>query len=163
MISFAPFAVVAPLIGPFIDRAPGGRRLIIQLTAIGRALLFFMMIFHLDDLLAVPAVVRRAGPAEDLQRLAIGADPDGGQHQDRTGRGQLQARPDLRSGRRLAAAPAGALAAISPKLSLMFGSSCSAAPWSPRSQLPQGVVAAAAQPAERMELRNASLRSAAWR
>ena len=39
LISFAPFAVVAPLIGPFVDRAPGGRRLIIQLTAVGRAVL----------------------------------------------------------------------------------------------------------------------------
>jgi hypothetical protein len=39
LVSFAPFAVVAPFIGPFIDRAPGGRRFIIQLTAVGRALL----------------------------------------------------------------------------------------------------------------------------
>ena len=54
LVSFAPFAVVAPLIGPFIDRAPGGRRLIIQLTAVGRALLFATMIFHLDDLLLFP-------------------------------------------------------------------------------------------------------------
>ena len=54
LISFAPFAVVAPLIGPFIDRAPGGRRSIIQLTAVGRALLFVVMIFHLDDLLLFP-------------------------------------------------------------------------------------------------------------
>ena len=51
MISFAPFALVAPLIGPFIDQRLGGRRLIIQLTAVGRALMFFTMIFHLDDLL----------------------------------------------------------------------------------------------------------------
>src|SRR3954449_13339227 len=54
LISFAPFALVAPLIGPFIDRAHGGRRLIIQLTAFGRALMFFFMIFHLDDLLLFP-------------------------------------------------------------------------------------------------------------
>ena len=54
LVSFAPFAIVAPFIGPFIDRAPGGRRLIIQLTAVGRALLFIVMIFHLDDLLLFP-------------------------------------------------------------------------------------------------------------
>ncbi|HEY7627224.1 MAG TPA: hypothetical protein VH761_09150, partial [Ilumatobacteraceae bacterium] len=54
LVSFAPFAVVAPLIGPFIDRAPGGRRLIIQLTAIGRAAIFVAMIFHLDDLVLFP-------------------------------------------------------------------------------------------------------------
>ena len=100
LVSFAPFAVVAPFIGPFIDRAPGGRRFIIQLTAIGRALLFAIMIFHLDDLLAVPVVVRCADPAEDVQRFAFVTDPDGRQQQDRTRRGQLQARIDLRSGRR---------------------------------------------------------------
>lgn len=56
LISAAPFAVVAPLIGPLIDRLVGGRRLIIQVTALVRALIYLVMIFHIDDLLLFPLV-----------------------------------------------------------------------------------------------------------
>ena len=145
LVSFAPFAVVAPLIGPFIDKAPGGRRLIIQLTAVGRALLFAD-----DDLpsrrsAAVPAVVRRDDPAEDLWRLAVGADPDGGQQQDRTGRGQLEARPDLGCHRRARrSVRQAALAAISPKLSLLFGIVMFGLAVIAASKLPKGAVAPSA-------------------
>ena len=34
VVSFAPFLVIAPLIGPVIDRAAGGRRTVIQLVAV---------------------------------------------------------------------------------------------------------------------------------
>ena len=62
----------------------------------------------------------------------------------------------------LAAAPAGGLAAISPKLSLLFGVVMFAAAVISAARLPRGVVAAqAALPAEKAELRNAALRSAA--
>ena len=37
LISVAPFAIVAPLIGPWLDRIPGGRRFVVQLTALARA------------------------------------------------------------------------------------------------------------------------------
>ena len=36
VISFAPFLLVAPLIGPVIDRVAGGRRTVIQLDRRGR-------------------------------------------------------------------------------------------------------------------------------
>jgi MFS family permease len=55
-ISMAPFAVVAPLIGPVIDRMSGGRRLVVQIAAFGRALVTFLMIRHLDSLLLFPEV-----------------------------------------------------------------------------------------------------------
>jgi MFS family permease len=61
----------------------------------------------------------------------------------------------------LAAAPAGALAAISPKLSLLFGIVVFLCAVVAAMKLPRGVVAQSPQPAERMELRNVSLRSAA--
>jgi len=61
----------------------------------------------------------------------------------------------------LAAAPAGALAAISPKLSLLFGVCMFAAAMISATSLPRGAVAASAQPIEKVELHNASLRSAA--
>ncbi|MGB8858831.1 MAG: MFS transporter [Ilumatobacteraceae bacterium] len=56
IVSFAPFVVVAPLIGPTIDRIPGGRRMVVQITAVARALLYVMMAFHTDDILLYPLV-----------------------------------------------------------------------------------------------------------
>lgn len=56
LISVAPFAVVAPLIGPTIDRVPGGRRFVMQITAVVRALLYIVMISHVDDVLLFPLV-----------------------------------------------------------------------------------------------------------
>ncbi len=46
VITFVPFLVVAPLIGPFIDRMAGGRRLLMQVVAIARAFTLLLMSFH---------------------------------------------------------------------------------------------------------------------
>jgi hypothetical protein len=54
LISITPFAVVAPLIGPAIDRMPGGRRLVVQLVAGVRALVLIGMIAYLDSLVLFP-------------------------------------------------------------------------------------------------------------
>lgn len=56
LISAAPFAVVAPAIGPTVDRIPGGRRMVMQITAAVRALTYLLMIYHVDDLLLYPLV-----------------------------------------------------------------------------------------------------------
>lgn len=56
LVSAAPFAVVAPLIGPTIDRVRGGRRMVVQLTAVGRAVLYVLMAQHVDDLWLYPLV-----------------------------------------------------------------------------------------------------------
>jgi MFS transporter len=162
LVSFAPFAVVAPLIGPFIDRAPGGRRMIIQLTAIGRALLFVPMIFHLDDLLLFPLSfgVLILQKTYSVSRSALIPTVVN----SKTELVEANSKLGLISGAigALAAAPAGALSVISPKLSLLFGIVMFAAAVIAAAGLPRGVVAAsAARPVERMELRNASLRSAA--
>jgi hypothetical protein len=42
-ITMAPFAVIAPLLSPLLDRVRGGRRLMIFLTCAARALLCFLM------------------------------------------------------------------------------------------------------------------------
>ncbi len=55
-ISFAPFLFVAPLIGPLIDRAAGGRRLVIQLVALVRVVLMLLMIQAIDGLGLFPLV-----------------------------------------------------------------------------------------------------------
>ena len=56
LVSVAPFAVVAPAIGPTVDRIPGGRRMVMQITAVSRAVFYVIMAFHVDDLLLYPLV-----------------------------------------------------------------------------------------------------------
>ena len=53
-ISFIPFAIVAPLIGPFIDRLRGGRRMVIRITAALRVLIAIGMVGRVDDLVLFP-------------------------------------------------------------------------------------------------------------
>jgi hypothetical protein len=56
VIGFAPFLVVAPLIGPLIDRVAGGRRLVIQLVALTRVGLMLLMAQYLNALALFPLV-----------------------------------------------------------------------------------------------------------
>ena len=56
VISFAPFLVIAPLIGPVIDRAAGGRRTVIQLVAAARVVLAVLMAMFIDNLALFPLV-----------------------------------------------------------------------------------------------------------
>ena len=53
-VSFAPFLVLAKFIGPVIDRMPGGRRLLVVLIAILRAVTMILMISQLDSLFLFP-------------------------------------------------------------------------------------------------------------
>ncbi|MEM9466753.1 MAG: MFS transporter [Actinomycetota bacterium] len=53
-LTMAPFAIVAPLLGPAIDRAKGGRRWMILGTAAGRAVMAFLMISNIDSLWLFP-------------------------------------------------------------------------------------------------------------
>jgi MFS family permease len=54
-ITMVPFAVVAPVMGPALDRTKGGRRLMVAVFALGRALLCIFMANHLNSLLFYPA------------------------------------------------------------------------------------------------------------
>jgi len=56
VIGFAPFLVVAPLIGPLIDRVAGGRRFVIQVVALSRVVLTLLMAQYLDALALFPLV-----------------------------------------------------------------------------------------------------------
>ena len=55
LLTMAPFAVVAPWLGPAIDRLPGGRRLIVAAAAGGRCLAAFYAAEVVDGLLLFPA------------------------------------------------------------------------------------------------------------
>lgn len=54
LLTMAPFAVVAPLIGPVIDRVRGGRRMMIIATAFGRGVIAFLMIGDVGTLWLFP-------------------------------------------------------------------------------------------------------------
>jgi hypothetical protein len=50
-LTMAPFAVVAPFLGPAIDRSRGGRRMLVILAAAGRCLLCLYLAREVNDLL----------------------------------------------------------------------------------------------------------------
>jgi predicted MFS family arabinose efflux permease len=54
IVTMAPFAIVAPLIGPFVDRVRGGHRWVIALACLGRAALCLSLAFQLRSLLLYP-------------------------------------------------------------------------------------------------------------
>jgi hypothetical protein len=56
VIGFAPYLVVAPLIGPVIDRVAGGRKFVIQVVAASRVVLTLLMAQYLDALVLFPLV-----------------------------------------------------------------------------------------------------------
>src|SRR5262249_34473230 len=49
VVTFVPFLVIAPLIGPVLDRMPGGRRLQMMLINVLRAFTLLVMAFNLDN------------------------------------------------------------------------------------------------------------------
>src|SRR5687767_247480 len=55
VLTVAPFAVVGPLLGPVLDRLPGGRRLLLVLAAVARVLTCLAMAEVVDRLLLFPA------------------------------------------------------------------------------------------------------------
>jgi len=54
LFTMAPFAVVAPVLGPFLDRTRGGRRMLIAIAAAARAVLCVLMAAHIHDFLLYP-------------------------------------------------------------------------------------------------------------
>src|SRR5262245_44691289 len=54
LLTMAPFAIVAPVLGPLLDRTRGGRRLLIAASCGGRAILCLMMAGAIDELLLYP-------------------------------------------------------------------------------------------------------------
>ena len=55
LVTIAPFAVVAPLLGPIIDRTQGGRRAMVVATALGRAVACFLMARYINSFYLYPA------------------------------------------------------------------------------------------------------------
>jgi hypothetical protein len=57
LVTMAPFALVAPVIGPALDRLQRGRRWALAGSLLGRALLAVLMAAHHDDLALYPAAL----------------------------------------------------------------------------------------------------------
>ena len=68
LLTLAPFAVIAPVFGPLLDRTRGGRRLMFAATMAGRAVLCLVMAAHVNGLALVSARVRGAGAVEGAER-----------------------------------------------------------------------------------------------
>ncbi|MCB9390560.1 MAG: hypothetical protein H6512_13670 [Acidimicrobiia bacterium] len=54
LLTMAPFAVVSPVIGPALDRAQGGRRIMLVFCTAGRGVMCVLMSRHMDGLLLFP-------------------------------------------------------------------------------------------------------------
>jgi MFS family permease len=54
VLTLAPFALIAPVFGPMIDRTRGGRRLLFAATMLGRAVLCLVMAVHVDGFALYP-------------------------------------------------------------------------------------------------------------
>ncbi len=57
LTTLAPFTVMAPFIGPLIDRMRGGRRLVVELAAFGRIIVSIALVMVLDSLLLYPVAL----------------------------------------------------------------------------------------------------------
>jgi Major Facilitator Superfamily len=57
LITAAPFAVIAPVVGPLLDRLQHGRRVAMALSFAARALLLIVMAAHVHDWLLYPAAL----------------------------------------------------------------------------------------------------------
>ena len=57
LVTMAPFAILAPVIGPLLDRLQRGRRWALGASLAGRGLLALVMAAHYDDLLLYPAAL----------------------------------------------------------------------------------------------------------
>ncbi|MGY1739172.1 MULTISPECIES: MFS transporter [unclassified Blastococcus] len=73
LVTMAPFAVVAPVIGPLLDRLQRGRRWAMGACSIGRAVLALVMAAHFDDLVLYPAAlgVLVLSKAHNVLRAAV--------------------------------------------------------------------------------------------
>jgi hypothetical protein len=57
LITVAPFALVAPVIGPLLDRVQRGRRVALAASFVGRGAMALIMAFHFDDWGLYPAAL----------------------------------------------------------------------------------------------------------
>jgi MFS family permease len=57
LITVAPFALIAPVIGPLLDRVQRGRRIALAASCVGQGLLSVVMALHFNDWMLYPAAL----------------------------------------------------------------------------------------------------------
>ncbi len=162
LISFAPFAVVAPLIGPLVDRIAGGRRMMVIITGAGRAVAYALLLVALDSIAMFPLafVVLVLQKTYAVSKSAIVPSVVRSNQELVEANSKLGVLAGLSGG--LAAIPLGILAVISSKAALVGGIAVFVAAVISATRLPRDVVAASqADPTEREELRQPELLLAA--
>ena len=112
-ITVAPFAVVAPVIGPLLDRLQRGRRAALAVSFGGRAVLAVVMAFSYDSWLLYPAALGVMVLSKSFVVLKAAVTPAGAARDDHAGHHELPAH-DVRAGRRArcSAAVAAGVAAL---------------------------------------------------
>jgi MFS family permease len=72
-LTLAPFAVIAPVVGPVLDRSRGGRRMVIVVSCLGRMVLAFLLSQHLDSPLLYPEAfgILVLGKAHSIAKSAL--------------------------------------------------------------------------------------------
>jgi Na+/melibiose symporter-like transporter len=73
VVTLAPFALVAPFVGPLVDRRPGGQRVFMAVSCVGRAAASVLIASHPTSLLLFPAAfaVLVLGKASSVARSAL--------------------------------------------------------------------------------------------
>ncbi|MDO8364630.1 MAG: MFS transporter [Actinomycetota bacterium] len=158
LVSVAPFAVVAPAIGPTVDRIPGGRRMVMQITSVARALLYMMMAFHVDDLLLYPLIFGAMVMSKTYAVSKSALVPSVVRSEEELV--EANSKLSLISGvmGALAIGPLAGVGKLSPGVALFAGSGLFIAATLAARQLPKDVVASApAEREEKVELRSAGI------
>lgn len=157
-LSIAPFAIVAPLIGPVIDRMAGGRRLVVQMAAIGRCVVAVLMMLYLDSLLLFPLAFTALVLSKTyaVSKSALVPTVVASEHELVEANSKLGIISGLVGF--VAAIPAGLLQLISPKATLGLDALIFLAAFFTAAGLPRGVVAAGRQGIqEKEELRSTAI------
>ncbi len=73
LLTMAPFAIVAPLLGPFLDRTRGGRRLVMVAIGVLRAVVCLVLANHISDLGLYPLALSGMvlGKAHGITKSAL--------------------------------------------------------------------------------------------
>ena len=111
LVGFAPFLVVAPLIGPLIDRVAGGRKFVIQVVALARIVLTLLMAQNIDNFALFPLVFASLVLQKTYAVSKSAIVPSTVRSEDGTRRGELEAGPDRRDHRSRGGDPRRAAAA----------------------------------------------------
>jgi hypothetical protein len=162
LFTMAPFAFIAPLVGPVLDRMAGGRRMVVIGAAAARIVVCLLMARHLDGLLLYPEAFlflvlskTYAVSKSALVPTVVGSDEE-----------LVEANSKLGLVAGLvgvaAAIPALALKLIDPAVPLLFAAVLSVVGTLLALKLPRTVVAAEeAEASERLELRSSAILLAA--